>query len=310
MGAFRLQTVLQTREFSVWKAATAATLGHHRSRLIRGSAAFAASYRQATVAGMQVLHLRGRGALELDREQVGAGVLWIPLQGVMQERLNGIPLEIAPGQALLIRPGDQLIGRSAETLEGLSLLLPADFVAAELGHLPAWLPPGSAARLLIGRSRRLVQALQHQDPAASIAAQELLDTLVALQGLRLPPLPTLRRSQQQRWQLVQEASSWMAARLAQPFRVGDLSAALGCPTRSLQEAFRCELGRSPLVQARLLRLQGLRQLLQDPEQRQISIATAMGRCGLLACGATARAYAGCYGERPSQTRARCLARWR
>ena len=82
------------------------------------------------------------------------------------------------------------------------------------------------------------------------------------------------------------------------FSVAELAAALAVPPRTLQDAFSRELGRSPRAQAHLLRMRALRQHLLNARQEHASIAALMGRCSLLACGATARAYAALYGELP------------
>lgn len=297
-----LQPVLHTNDFSEWEAATTAHLGHHRSLLHGRSTDFRACFRSGQAGPLQLLHLQGRGVLELEREQVGAAVLWIPLRGTAQERLNGQLLEINPGEALLIRPGDQLRGRTPAELEGLSLLLPA----AEFSGTPASLrllgaQPGQ--QRLLAQARLLWQATKRRDPGRAHAARQLLDQLADLLAAPTNAAPHPSMSQRRRWQLVQDAEQWMAARLDQAFGIGDLAAALEVPKRTLQHAFTQELGRSPLARARQLRLRALRHALQDPGQSSPSIAELMGRCGLLACGATARAYAACYGELPRNTRA-------
>ena len=58
--------------------------------------------------------------------------------------------------------------------------------------------------------------------------------------------------------------SWIEAHRAEPFRVTDLAAALYVAPRTLQIAFREELGHPPLVEARRLRFRALRQALLNP----------------------------------------------
>ncbi|MFW6732720.1 MAG: helix-turn-helix domain-containing protein [Synechococcus sp.] len=299
-----MRSILKTSDFSAWEVSTMAVLGFHRSQLNSPPSSFRAHYSFGTAGPLDVLHIKGCGELELDREQCGHAVVWIPLRGTSQERVNGHLLDVGPGTALLIRPGDQLLGRTAADLEGVSLLM-GDTATPGLTTKPRsaagqLVSTGPGPEDLASTALELVRAISRQDPCRAVAAQQLVDHL---EGLNQLPC---RRSlgQRRRWQLVVEASRWMEARLDQPFGITELAGALACSKRTLQHAFACEVGRSPLAQARLLRLRHLRLLLQQRQSVGQSIAALMGSCGLLACGATARAYADCYGETPKVTRAR------
>lgn len=300
--------ILHTTEFSAWEASTSTVLGFHSSLLRDAAAGFRARYRWGRIGPLQLLHLCGRGALELEREQVETGVLWLPLRDCGEERINGRCWRPQPGQALLIRPGDQLLGRTSAAQEGLSLLLPAALFADAPPPLcsPLLGQERPATGALIRQVLLLRQAMEQRDPGGVIAAQEVLDRVAEVLALPDPAAEAEAAaiSRSRRWQLVVEASRWMQSRLAEPFSLEQLCRAVDCPTRTLQHAFASELGRSPLAQARMLRLRALRQLLQQAPPHDLSIAAAMGRCGLLANGSTARAYTQLYGERPRQTRAR------
>jgi len=306
-----VEEILNTDDFGAWEDATRATLGVHQSSLHSPSASFRARYRFGHAGPLQLLHLQGSGELELDREQLGRPVLWIPLQGLCQERVNGEPLVVSPGKALLIRPGDHLLGRTATDLEGLSLLLPASRLSGRPAtprgsdRPAALLGAAEDQRRLAAAAVRLLRAVERRDPCRAIAARQLLDQIEALTAKQLPAARP-RLAQRRRWRLVVEASRWMEDRLDQPFGLAELAVALAVPSRTLQDSFARELGRSPLAQARLLRLRALRRCLQDHHCDHLSIGALMGRCGLLACGATARAYAACYGELPRLTRRRQL----
>jgi AraC-like DNA-binding protein len=302
-----LQEVLRSSDFSEWEAVTRSVLGHHRSLLLGPASTFSARYRLSEAGPLQTLHIQGSGELELEREQCGCAVLWIPLRGISEERVNGHRLEIGPGNVLLIRPGDQLLGRTAPHLEGLSVLLP-DTIHSKLathngGNARHGLLLGTEAeqQRLTSAAIELLKAVQRQDRCRAMAAQALLEHVEILSA---PSKSRQLLGERRRWQLVVEASRWMEARLQQPFGIAEIAGALACPPRTLQDAFARELGRSPLAQARLLRLRALRRCLQDQRHDGETIASLMGRCGLLACGATARAYAACFGELPRATRAR------
>ncbi|MFM7229853.1 MAG: helix-turn-helix domain-containing protein [Cyanobacteriota bacterium] len=299
-----MRSILKTSDFSAWEASTNAVLGFHRSRLNSPASSFRAHYSFGTAGPLDVLHVQGCGELELDREQCGPAVLWIPLRGTSQERVNGQLFDVGPGTALLIRPGDQLLGRTAADLECVSLLMrdtatPGLSTERSSGLAPV-VATGPGPEDLASTALELVLAIRRQDPCRAVVAQQLVDHV---EGLN-PPRWRTSLGQRRRWQLVVEASRWMEARLDQPFGISEPAGALACSKRTLQHAFACELGRSPLAQARLLRLRRLRLLLQQRQSVGQSIAALMGSCGLLACGATARAYADCYGETPKVTRAR------
>lgn len=96
----------------------------------------------------------------------------------------------------------------------------------------------------------------------------------------------------------------MGDRLDQRFGVVELSGALEVSTRQLQYSFLQELGRSPMAEAKRLRLQQLRRLLLDREQDQRSIAELMVASGLIASGVTSADYRRWCGESPRRTRLR------
>jgi hypothetical protein len=98
--------LLCSQDFGEWEELVASSLGHHRSRLLPGSLPFEAQIRAGGVDEFQVLWLQGTGQLELQREQCGHGVLWLPLQGLSHETINGEEQLAEPSMGLLFRPGD------------------------------------------------------------------------------------------------------------------------------------------------------------------------------------------------------------
>ena len=118
--------------------------------------------------------------------------------------------------------------------------------------------------------------------------------------------PTRREriTARRRRETVQQAREWMEARLEQRFGVEELSSALQVSTRQLQYSFLQELGRSPMAEAKRLRLQRLRALLLDPAQERRSVAELMVAAGLIASGVTSADYRRWCGEHPSRTRRR------
>jgi AraC-like DNA-binding protein len=298
-----LRTVLHTRAFGQWESLVASTLGHHRSRLLPGSPPFEAQIRCGAVEEFQVLLLSGRGRLELQREQCGHGVLWIPLRGLTQEWINGVERVAEPGMALLFRPGDAMRGRTSDAITGLSILIPEPCLRGEAPPSPL-LDQGHASRQLIAAGLQLARAAAWEPGGSQHAAAALEEALLhwchppdSDQG---PECITARR----RRQAVAEARDWIAEHLTHRFRIEELSRVMGLSVRNLQYGFQVELGRSPMAEAKRLRLCRLRQLLLEADQDHRSIAELMQAAGLLACGGTAADYRRRWGESPRGTRRR------
>lgn len=310
------EKIFSTTDFSQWEAGIKQNLGTHHSHLCSPPEAFHSSCHAATVGPLHILYLEGKGELELDRTQVGRGLLWLPLKGITEERINGKVVQAKRGQAILIRPFDHLHGVTSLEMSGVSILLPENFfLDANRSGLDSCRKQGrppdgllraepSHGHAVIAVAMQLSRSVARRDPASGILAAQLLDQLE--QTVMTAQLSSTYTRQslgaRRRWQLVQDTIRWMQAHLTEAFRIRDVATALGTPTRTIQHAFAEELGRSPLAQAKLMRLHALRRSLQDPEQRNIRIATQMAACGLPASGETAESYRGLFGEQPRQTK--------
>lgn len=297
-----LATVLETRDFSCWEAATASTLGHHRSELASAAEPFEARFRVGELGGFGVLHLKGRGRLRLIREQRQQSVLWLPLRGMTQECVNGHTWLAEPGAGLLLHPGDQLEGDTSEELEGLSILIPETLHAPPEGPVTPLLAAGPLHQRLLHSSRQLALAAALRPAGAEHPADQLREALHAWSWSQQQPQPRERITARRRRELVERARLWMAPRLAERFSLLELSAVLEVSPRQLQYSFKEELGRTPMAEAKRLRLQRLRQLLLDPEQGAASVAELMAASGLIASGVTSADYRRWYGESPRRTR--------
>ncbi|WP_216907002.1 helix-turn-helix domain-containing protein [Synechococcus sp. CCY 0621] len=93
----------------------------------------------------------------------------------------------------------------------------------------------------------------------------------------------------------------MEGHLCRRFSLEELGLAMGISVRTLQYGFREELGRTPMAEAKRLRLGRLRQLLQAADHDHQSVAELMRAAGLLACGATVADDGHCWGESPRRT---------
>jgi AraC-like DNA-binding protein len=293
--------LLRSQDFGQWEAVLATTLGHHRSRLRPGSLPFEAEIRCGGVDEFQVLWLQGTGQLELQREQCGDGVLWLPIHGLMQETINGHEHVAEPGTALMFRPGDVMTGLTNDVVSGVSVIVPSGYLSGS-GPISPLLRQGSVAQRLINAAWALVEAAATRATGDSFAAERLVDALQQACNAMQPDQQPERVTATRRRALVVDACLWMQDRLAQRFSVVDLSAAFNVSVRTIQNSFQAELGCSPMAKLKRLRLHQLRRLLLDPELKDLSVAALMGEAGLLACGVTAADYRRWCGELPLRTR--------
>ena len=303
-----LATVLDTDDFGCWESMVASTLGHHRSELLMPARSFRAHFRVGRIGEFKVLHLQGRGRLRLIREQHGESVLWLPLQGLTEERINGQTWLAELGDGLLFQPGDAMDGQTSEQIEGLSILIPWELHRRPPTPGSPLFTAGPLQQRVLAKARALAAAAALQPPGAGHAADQFAESLREwAQQQELPP-HWERITARRRRDTVEQARQWMGVHLQERFSVGELSLALGVSTRQLQYSFLEERGHSPMAEAKRLRLQRLRALLSDPSQDQRRVSELMVAAGLIGSGATSADYRKWCGETPNQTRLRRLAR--
>lgn len=295
---------LDTEDFSCWEAAVASTLGHHHSELLSADQPFQARLRSSQVGAYTVLQIQGQGRLRLSREQCLHSVLWLPVRGMTQESINGETVLAEPGTGLMFVPGDRMAGETSQELEGLSIL-----ISEEINPHPAYpcqrlLSQGPLQQSLLTCARQLAAAAAKQCLGAAHAADAFTDALLAWATWQEQPTPWQRITSRRRRDTVHQACQWMASRLEDRFTVADLSKAMGMSPRQLQYSFLQEMGRSPMAEAKRLRLQHLRSLLLDSAQNPHSIGQLMAASGLTASGATSADYRHWCGESPRNTRLR------
>ncbi|MEB3317650.1 MAG: helix-turn-helix domain-containing protein [Cyanobacteriota bacterium] len=298
-----LAPVLNTDDFQCWEAAVATGLGHHRSELLSTREPFHARLRAGELGGYGLLHIQGRGRLRMIRVQGEPWVLWLPLQGLTEERINGIAWLSEPGSALLFQSGDAMDGQTSAEQEGVSILIPAALRPQGEGPGTPLVAMGPEQQRLLASARALMAAAVERPPGADHAADEFTEALRAW-WVSGRPRPPLRLPARRRRQMVLEARRWMEPRLAERFTLTELSTAMGLSPRQMQYSFLQELGHSPMAEAKRLRLRRLRALLLDPEQAQRNVAELMVASGLIASGVTSADYRHWCGESPRDTRRR------
>lgn len=301
-AAKQFPLILDTEDFSCWEAAVTTSLGHYCSELLASKDPFQTSMRRGLLGGYTLLHFRGKGGLRLNREQVGGSLLWLPLRGMIQESINGTTVLAEPGRGLLFQPGDAMVGDTSQELEGLSILIPETLHPRQARKASPLLSEGPLQQMLLSCARQLAVAAARQPAGAEHAADQLTEALRAWSASHTEPPIRERITAIRRRATVQSAREWMAPRLQERFGVLELSRALNLSPRQLQYSFLQELGRSPMAEAKRLRLQRLRSLLLDRSQNHRSIAELMATSGLIASGVTSADYRHWCGENPRQTR--------
>lgn len=293
---------LDTTDFSCWETAVASTLGHHHSALLSSNPSFAARFHSGAVGVYGVMHMQGRGRVRLSREQVRGSVLWLPLRGMTQECINAEIWLAEPGMGLLFQPGDAMVGETSEELEGLSILIPAEVCPQGSESDQPLVAEGPLSQALLASARQLAAAAATRPLGAERAADQFTEVLRDWISWRIQPPARERITARRRRATVERAREWMAPRLQDRFGVVELSRAVQISPRQLQYSFLQELGRSPMAEAKRLRLRQLRALLLDPAQRHRPIAELMVAAGLIASGVTSADYRHWCGESPRQTR--------
>ncbi|MFM7313019.1 MAG: hypothetical protein ACKO0M_07615 [Cyanobium sp.] len=233
--------MLDTDDFGCWDAALASTLGHHRSELLDPREPFEAHFRIGQLGPYGVLHLQGRGRVRLLREQCGGSVLWLPLQGMSEERINGCTWLAEPGSGLLFQSGDAMQGVTSEEIEGVSILIPEAMDPFQQALGSPSLATGPLAQRLLACARQLAAAAADGSAGAEHAADQFSDALGAWRDWQQQPHRRERITARRRRETVEQARQWMAERLNERFTVVELSHALNVSTRQLQYSFLQEL---------------------------------------------------------------------
>lgn len=299
--------VLETQQFEAWAHHLSQAIGHHESTLLTPEVPFFSRMEIACSGDISVVAIAGSSSVRLSRSQPDDRVvLWLPRCGWVADHVNGSLLVAEPGAALLCLPGDDLLGDTSLHLSGVSLLLPS----ALLADAGAWsqcqrrlLQSGPQDLALIQSAYDLVSLVCGgvADPSSAVAA--LADQILYWRDLGMDSEGDSNHPVDRRV-LITRAQEWMQAHLSQLFRVTDLASALHIAPRTLQLAFREELGRSPMEEARRLRFRALRRCLLAPPPPEPKLAEVFARFGLAFSPLNQRRYSEWCGETPQQTRAR------
>ncbi|MFZ0409503.1 MAG: helix-turn-helix domain-containing protein [Cyanobium sp.] len=165
----------------------------------------------------------------------------------------------------------------------------------QLRNLQGLVSPAGLVQLFHSIDQRLVSITEASKRTAAV--EEFLATL----GQELRKLLTLPRvSSSSSARHVTAAIEHMAADLAAPLSLPQLSAQLGLTPRAVQVCFRSRLGISPMRWLKLARLSKLRQMLHCPDLSQLSYQALMARVGLSANTLNRQNYREIYGLTPAE----------
>ncbi len=231
------------------------------------------------------------GILRL-RMDPGHAALVVALDAAGAATCNGIPL--APNRVAVCGPSALVFMAHATPMECAWLSLPAHparGLGARAGACvlaqpapSAWAEFRQALRARLGPAGTGSRS-RSPAPGAALAMK------LASGGLRV------MEAGGSRWHTVCQADAFLAAHQAEVIYLPDLCRALGVSARTLDYAFRQQLGMGPMRYLKLLRMQAVRQALRAAA----SVKEAALTHGFWDLGRFAADYKAVFGESPSQT---------
>lgn len=236
-----------------------------------------------------------------------------------QGTVNGLAMR--PDAIVAVPPSQTATMVPEPGYESASFLVPPAVLAAHL-HAQGFedslaTPPRVEMRhigpelagQLFAWAKRLVDAvteqpeLFNQSPERRAAVRhDLLETLLATLGTS-SRVELERRDRTRRMQsdIVRAAEQYALAHIDQRPYVKDLCQAAGVSERSLEYAFRAEMGLSPTAYLTRTRLHRVREALLHHTQMPTTVTHEALRWGFWHFGEFAKAYKECFGELPSDT---------
>ena len=234
-------------------------------------------------------------------------------------KVNG--LEVRAGLILAAGPQAEVDVVTDRDWETLSFLLPLEEARTHLAvrgraaELPATggvemlqLDPERARRLyewgarLLDTARQRPELLAPGSAGRSAARVELIEQVLAALGAA-GPLETTSgdRTRQAYGRIVRAAEEYALSRPDEAIYVSDLCRVSGARERTLEHAFKTQLGITPVSYLIRLRLHRVREDLLAAPPRSCTVTTIALRWGFWHLGGFSRAYKDCFAERPSET---------
>lgn len=296
-------------------------LGPHRLTVLgRDSAEFEASLHAARLREITFGYLDYRVEVAMVcHHGCSDYMVFMPTNGSGVFLIDGVAHETSTVKACIVKPDEKVEVRwgrdSPHLFIRISRSLLERQVTRMIGHsLHAPLAFDPTMNLLSESSSRFHGAIQllHEEiyHKGSIdrlgSAMTSLEEFIASTLLLAQPsnyLEVLRFPERRpESRILRQAVKCMESHLGEEISIPEIVKYVGTSVRTLQKAFRQELGTTPLTFLRDLRLQRIHDELEDSDPSlQISISQVARRWGMTHQGRFAAAYRARYGETPTQT---------
>jgi hypothetical protein len=208
-------TVHKSVVFEEWSDHLTATIGHHSSTPLSPEIPFSATMKVFEWDEVSVVQLSGSSSIRLHRHQPDDRVvIWLPVEGWVQERVNGEMRCAEPGTAMVFLPGDELVGETSRSLCGTSLILPR----SRFGNLDSWkdcanrhISEGSEAISLLECAHELAEAFISDSSAKQHLVKALADQLLYWRICQYPHPEDNSYRPSERRAVIASAREWMGA---------------------------------------------------------------------------------------------------
>lgn len=202
--------------------------------------------------------------------------------------------------SFLVRPdalGEHLSAQGkAETLLALRRVEMLNIDASLTGKLFAW------GQRLMQSAIEQPELFNDSSERRAAAKHDMLETLLSTLAAASPQeLERRDRTRLMQSDIVRAAEQYALAHTADHIYVKDLCQAASVSERSLEYAFRAEMGLSPTAYLTRIRLHRVRESLLQAGQRPTSVTNEALRWGFWHFGEFAKAYKECFQELPSDT---------
>ena len=302
----------------------------YRSELLSPVSAFSTRIESIQARRIQLSRVNTTGVMRVQAllpEEFYAVVVGV--SGQLEHRVNGKAIVVEPDTAFCQSPLLDVEVRTPEQFEVLFVRLRREDLVCELEkrllrqvHSPLTLSPDFALTTEAGQmfrrlafdlcrvvNRPAVDARQgigqceaRRDTPGTTSVGDLEQQLVSLllEAQRHNYTRLLSKSQDAGPWHVRAAEEYMSAHAGQALSLGDICAAAGVNSRTLQYSFRRKRGCTPMQFLRDLRLERVRGNLSQPDPAT-TVTSAASRWAFFHFGRFAAQYQARFGERPSET---------
>ncbi|MGL6284312.1 MAG: AraC family transcriptional regulator [Microcoleaceae cyanobacterium] len=305
--------ILESTNYDETSTILTKLIGPHKSQLTGPHTNFFTRFYHAELYQSSMLYIQWCGGEILTRTQPdNLYILYIPLEGLIQEKINScLPIYSSSEKAHIFTPEQDLVGTLSTRGQGISVCMPHHLVQGELTKLLNNNPhdfvdfdPELDLTTFFGQSLKQIvlfawQETQNRSLFLPQLEQTLLTGLLQYQSHNYSAaLQFVGASLSQ--QQVCLAKEFIEANLENPISLGDISEAVGVSARSLQRAFTRHCDCSPMQFLTQLRLDAIHRELKQGKKLG-NITNLMLKYQFNHLGRCSQSYQKRFGELPSQT---------